>query len=209
MDNEKKRLIIGLGNPGESYKTTRHNVGFMVAESFALKHGFTFKHASHAFGELAHGTLDGMQVFVLKPMTFVNESGTAVRRCMDYYKVPLEHLIVVADDAALPLGAMRMRTKGSCGGHNGLFSIEAHVHTQEYARFRIGIGGPAGAMMKDYVLSAFSSEESRIIAETIGQAVLALELWVIAGIAAAMQKVNAKNEVKGDNNNDQAKETSL
>jgi peptidyl-tRNA hydrolase, PTH1 family len=197
MDSKKKRLIIGLGNPGESYKSTRHNVGFMIADAFAHKKGLSFKHASHVLGELAQGMLEETQVFILKPMTFMNESGAAVRRCVDYYKVALEDLIVIADDAALPLGMMRMRTKGSCGGHNGLLSIETHVNTQDYPRFRIGIGGPPPGRMKDYVLTVFSSEESRIIEETIVQAVHALELWITAGIAAAMQMANQKIEGNG------------
>src|ERR1700729_2258291 len=105
MDNEKIRLIIGLGNPGASYKKTRHNVGFVIADAFARKKGFSFKHAAHVLGELAQGTVDDTKVLVLQPMTYMNESGNAVRRCIDYYKVPLEDLIVVSDDAALPVGS--------------------------------------------------------------------------------------------------------
>jgi len=210
MDDEKIRLIIGLGNPGASYKTTRHNVGFRIADAFGIKQGFSLKFDSHVQGELAQGTVDDKRVFILKPMTFMNESGTSVRRCIDYYKIPVEHLIVITDDAALPLGMMRMRAKGSSGGHNGLYSIESHLNTQDYPRFRIGVGEPPPGEMKDFVLSAFSPDESRVIEETISQAVRALEIWVIAGITAAMAVSNVqKNEVKGDNKNDQAKETSL
>src|SRR5690349_2657732 len=113
--DEKKRLIIGLGNPGAAYKGTRHNVGFMIVEAFAHKNGLSFKSASHVFGELAQGVVGNKKVFVLEPMTYMNESGLSVRRCVDYYKVPLDDLIVVSDDAALPVGTLRMRTKGSCG----------------------------------------------------------------------------------------------
>lgn len=211
MDNERKRLIIGLGNPGDAYKKTRHNVGFEVVSTLAQKNGWSFKHAAHMFGELAQGVVDDTQILVLKPMTFMNESGIAVRRCVEYYKVPLDSLIVVSDDAALPSGTIRMRTKGSCGGHNGLYSIETHLNTQHYARLRVGIGAPVHVEMKDHVLSGFSAEEIPLMEEAASQAVRVLELWVLAGIAAAMQAANAlaKHENKKENNNDQAKETSL
>jgi PTH1 family peptidyl-tRNA hydrolase len=164
----------------------------MIVEAFTHKNGLSFKSASHLFGELAQGVVGDKKVFVLEPTTYMNESGLSVRRCVDYYKVPLEDLLVVSDDAALPVGMLRMRTKGSCGGHNGLNSIEAHVNSEHYARLRVGIGSPPDARLKDYVLSTFSQGEEAVVQEAILQAVQALELWLMAGIAAAMQAINAK-----------------
>lgn len=211
MDSDNIRLIIGLGNPGESYKQTRHNVGFRIVNAFASKHHFAFKQASSLSGELAQGVIDAKKVLVFKSNTFMNESGVAIRRCVDYYKVPAEHLVIITDDAALPVGTMRMRTRGSSGGHNGLNSIEMHLNTQHYPRFRIGIGSPAQGRMKDFVLENFSSQEQHLVEEMIARAVDALEIWISAGIAAAMQTANAQKKVdnSGDKKHDQGKETPL
>lgn len=214
--DEKTRLIIGLGNPGATYKDTRHNVGFNIVRTFAQKQGFSFKGAAHLVGELAQGMIDERKVLVFQPSTFMNESGVAVQKCIEYYKVPLHHFIVVSDDTALPVGAMRMRMKGSSGGHNGLKSIEMHLHSQAYPRFRIGVGNPEQESMKDYVLGTFSKEECLVMEEVIVKAVHALELWVSVGMIASMREVNRSHAQKpkqklneGDKTNGQAKETSL
>ncbi|MBS0605201.1 MAG: aminoacyl-tRNA hydrolase [Verrucomicrobia bacterium] len=198
MEELEKYLIIGLGNPGAPYKQTRHNVGFNIVQSFADKHGMQFKHASHLIGDFAQGSFRDKKVFTLLPTTFMNSSGDAVRRCIDYFKVPLDHLIVVCDDVALPTGTMRIRSKGSCGGHNGLKSIEAHLNTEYYARLRIGVGAPGGEVLADYVLGRFSQEESKIIEAVAAKAIEVLDLWIGAGIAAAMQVANSapKDQVK-------------
>jgi peptidyl-tRNA hydrolase, PTH1 family len=196
VDETEKFLIVGLGNPGAKYKNTRHNVGFQILQSLADKKGVSFKHSSQLVGEMAQATFRDKKVFLLQPSTYMNLSGEAVRRSVDYYKIPLDHLIVVCDDVALPLGTMRMRTKGSSGGHNGLESIEAHLNTEFYARLRIGVGGPGNQVLSDYVLGRFSEEEAKAIGEIEVKAVEVLELWIAAGIAVAMQTSNriVKNE---------------
>lgn len=192
MDELEKFLIVGLGNPGEAYKETRHNVGFNIVQSLGKKHGLTFRHASHLIGDLAQGTVRDKKVMLLLPTTFMNSSGDAVRRCIDYFQVPLDHMIVVCDDVALPINTIRMRSKGSCGGHNGLKSIEEHIHTEHYARLRIGVGAPEHEGLADYVLGRFSQEEKKIIEEMTVKAIEVLELWITAGIPAAMQSANAQ-----------------
>jgi len=196
VEEQEKFLIVGLGNPGSAYRETRHNVGFHIVESFGEKHSFPFRHASHLIGDLAQGNLDGKKILLLLPTTFMNSSGDAVRRCLDYFQVALDHLIVVCDDVALPLGTLRMRPKGSCGGHNGLKSIEAHVHTEHYARLRVGVGGPGQAELADYVLGRFSQEEKSSVEEMRVKALEVLKLWIGAGAPAAMQCANAKEELK-------------
>jgi peptidyl-tRNA hydrolase, PTH1 family len=191
VDEIEKFLIIGLGNPGRQYQHTRHNVGFSIAQMFALKQKTQFKHASHLCGDIASALIGDKKVLILLPTTFMNSSGDAVRRCVDYYKVPLDHLMVICDDVALPLGVMRMRSRGSCGGHNGLKSIETHLNTEHYARLRVGVGGPDSEALSDYVLGQFSQEENKIIEEAAVKAIHVLELWMSSGIASAMQTANS------------------
>lgn len=192
MDAFEKYLIVGLGNPGEAYAKTRHNVGFNVVQSLAKKHGIKFKNASHLIGDVAQAQIHGKRELLLLPTTFMNSSGDAVKRCLDEFKVPLDCLMVVCDDIALPLGLMRIRSKGSSGGHNGLKSIEAHLNTEHYARLRIGISPPEQKTLVDHVLGRFSQEELKVIEEISAKAVEVLELWIAAGIATAMQAANAR-----------------
>ena len=192
MDQEENYLIVGLGNPGEAYKKTRHNVGFNIVQSLAKKHSLSFKHASHLIGDVAQGQICGKKGLLLLPTTFMNSSGDAVRRCIDYFKIALDHMMVVCDDVALPIGTLRLRSKGSSGGHNGLKSIEAHVHTQFYARLKIGVSSPEQEELTDYVLGKFTQEESKKIQEMTEKAIEVLELWIAAGIAMAMKKANTK-----------------
>ena len=189
-------LIVGLGNPGEAYRNTRHNVGFEVVRGFAEKRGWSFRHASNLIGELAQGEVDGKKVLLLLPATFMNSSGDALRRCVEYYKVPVDQLLVVCDDVALPLGTMRIRARGSAGGHNGLKSVEAHLRTSHYMRLRIGVGSPSGGDLADYVLGRFDSSEKLVVDQMVGKAVDILLLYLEKGDAAAMQIANAikKNE---------------
>jgi PTH1 family peptidyl-tRNA hydrolase len=200
MDELEKFLVVGLGNPGAAYKETRHNVGFRIVQSLAKKHGLTFRHADHLIGDAAQGTVRDKKVILLLPTTFMNSSGDAVRRCIDYFKVPLDHLIVVCDDVALPIGTIRVKPKGSCGGHNGLKSIEAHLNTEHYARLRVGVSAPGSEDLADYVLGKFSQEENRVIEETTLKAVEVLDVWMTVGIASAMQTANAKIKEEGETN---------
>lgn len=202
MDELETFLIIGLGNPGSAYDQTRHNVGFRIVETFAEKHKLKFKHASELIGDVAQGKVGEKQGVLLLPTTYMNSSGVAVKRCVDRFKVPMDHLMVVCDDIALDLGTMRIRSKGSPGGHNGLKSIQAHLNTEHYARFRIGISPPGQEKLEDYVLGTFSPQEQKVIEEMTTKAVEVLELWMAAGIAMAMRTANARNkdEEEGENN---------
>lgn len=187
------KLIVGLGNPGPRYRRTRHNVGFEVLAAFAKQHKLVFQEHSRWLGALAQGVLEGCEFALLLPGTFMNESGQAVKRCVSELKAPLDELLVVCDDVALPLGKTRIRLKGSAGGHNGLKSIEAHLGTQHYARLRIGIGDSRGGDLADYVLDRFLPEEQEIMEETVEKAVAILTLYITQGIAAAMQFKNEEN----------------
>jgi PTH1 family peptidyl-tRNA hydrolase len=174
-------------------------VGFHIVETLAKKQRLGFKHAAHLNGDVAHGEICGKKGVLLLPMTYMNLSGEAVRRCIDYFKIALDHLIVVCDDVALPLGTIRIRSKGSTGGHNGLKNIEEHLGTEYYARLRIGVSAPGVEELDEYVLGKFSQEEMKKVEEITIKAVEALELWIAAGIAAAMQTANAQN-LEGEKN---------
>ncbi len=204
MNEQEKFLIVGLGNPGEAYTQTRHNVGFNIVQSFGSKHGLSFRHASHLVGDLAQGSIREKKVLLLLPTTFMNSSGDAVRRCLDYYQVPLERTLIVCDDVALPLETIRLRSKGSSGGHNGLKSIIEHINTEYFARLRIGVGAPGQEDLADYVLGRFAQAEREIIEEINSKVIEVLEVWLAAGIAAAMQLANAQTEQvkkeEGENN---------
>jgi PTH1 family peptidyl-tRNA hydrolase len=199
LQNDKQEnhyLIVGLGNPGGGYQYTRHNLGFLVVQALAQARGLSFRHSSDLIGELAKGEVGGKKLFILQPATYMNSSGDAVRRCIDYYRVPIENMIIVCDDVALNLGTMRIRARGSDGGHNGLKSIAAHLRTQYYARLRIGVGAPGQAQLADYVLGRFTAEERVTVATMVEKARHVLELWISQGVAAAMQEAN-----KEDNKN--------
>ncbi len=161
-----KYLIIGLGNKGEEYAETRHNIGFKVADKIAEAIDTTFKTAN--FGWLAEGKYKGRKVFVLKPDTYMNLSGNAVKFWMQKENIPLENIMVVTDDLALPFGSLRMRKKGSDAGHNGLKNIQEVLQTQEYARLRFGISSEFDkGKQVDYVLGKWSEEEQEKLPERI------------------------------------------
>lgn len=189
-------LIVGLGNPGPEYQKTRHNSGFRVVEAFAEKKGWKFRSSSKVKGRLAHGEIGGKTLFLLEPLTFMNESGLSVKACVDGLKIPLDHLIVVHDDIAFMCGELRMRGQGGAGGHNGLKSIAEHLNTEYYARLRVGIGAPKEEILADYVLEPFSLEEEELIKEATLRSLLILSVWIEEGKEAAMQIANAK---KGEN----------
>lgn len=176
-------LVAGLGNPGGEYEGTRHNLGFDVVSKLAEKHRFSFQKERKVKGFLAKGEVEGRALFLLKPVTYMNESGVAVAAALRYFEIPLSHLLVVVDDVAIPLGQMRMREQGSFGGHNGLKSIEAHLGVNSFARLRIGVGKQQeGEDLADYVLGRFSQEEKEKLPEILEGAVRSIELWMEQGI---------------------------
>lgn len=176
---EERYLIVGLGNPGETYDDTRHNIGFKIVKALAEKHKITFRSSLFRMkGSMGEGIIQEKKVQLLLPMTFMNESGAAVRKGVNYYQLPLDHLIVVTDDVDLPFGTLRLKEKGSSGGHKGLKSVEAHLGTQDYARLKAGVGGREKGDLADYVLGKFTKEEQSALPEIVDRAVTALELWI-------------------------------
>jgi len=179
MESEsRKELIVGLGNPGKKYEFTRHNFGQMVLYAFAEKNHFSFKKEREFKGEVAKGTWKKGKIFLLFPTTYMNLSGQAVRKIVDFYKISLENILIISDDAALPFGNHRFRDKGSAGGHNGLKSIEESLGTQDYQRLKLGVGEPLVGFLEDYVLSPFTKEEQEKLPEMITQGVTFLEEWL-------------------------------
>jgi PTH1 family peptidyl-tRNA hydrolase len=181
-------LIVGLGNPGPQYLLTRHNVGFLVLDAWADEDSFRFNDVRSRFGQIAQAP-DGTRL--LKPLTFMNESGKAVATWLDWLKLTPAALLVIVDDVALPLGQIRVRRGGSAGGHNGLKSIETSIGTNAYARVRCGVGAvPPGWALEKWVLSRFRSEEEDAVGEMIGTARRAIQCCQSEGIAVAMNRFN-------------------
>jgi PTH1 family peptidyl-tRNA hydrolase len=182
-------LIVGLGNPGAQYAGTRHNVGFEVIERLAERHGIAVRRRTLR-SVLGDGAIEGRRVLLARPMTYMNLSGEAVGAICRMYRIPPEQTIVIVDDVALPLGRLRLRLKGSCGGHNGLESVERHLNTQEYPRVRIGVGSARPGELIDHVLSRFRPDERPIIAEAIDRAADAVETALRDGFEQAMNVYN-------------------
>lgn len=185
----KKFLIVGLGNIGPEYVDTRHNIGFMIADRLVADAGDSF--SSCRYGDMAKIRVKNCQLLVLKPSTFMNLSGVAVRYWMNKEKMPLENLLVLVDDLALPFGKIRLRGSGSDAGHNGLKNIASELGTQNYARLRFGIGNDyaPGAQVK-FVLGEFDDEERRELPERIEVAAKAVKDFCLSGLAHAMTNFN-------------------
>lgn len=187
--NMKKFLIVGLGNIGEDYVGTRHNIGFMIADRLASEAGVQF--SSCRYGDMTTVKVKNCELMVLKPSTFMNLSGVAVRYWMNKEKLPLEQLLVLVDDLSLPLGTIRIRESGSEAGHNGLKNISEQLGTRNYARLKFGIGNnfPKGGQI-DFVLSQFEPEEQEILNQKINVAAEAVKAFCLSGAAFAMTHFN-------------------
>ena len=187
-------LVVGLGNPGREYKKNRHNVGFQVIDFFAAQHGLDFtRQQSNA--AIASGTIAGRSVTLAKPMAFMNASGGPVSALMKFFKVDIDHLLVIADDLDLPIGTIRLKPEGGSGGQNGIKDIINRLGSKEFARMRIGIGRPQGKMDPTaYVLQDFSAEQQETIDIAYERASNAIETWLSDGIVLAMSRHNAPAE---------------
>lgn len=184
-----KYLIVGLGNPGEKYQQTRHNIGFMILDAWASASNVYFN--TERYAQVAEYWYKTRHIILIKPSTFMNLSGNAVRYWLQKEHIPLENLLVVVDDVALPFGAIRIRAKGSNGGHNGLAHIDESLQTNEYARLRFGIGNNyAKGQQANYVLSPFNEEEKKVLPLYIEHAIKALETFVLVGIEHCMNEFN-------------------
>ncbi|MDR0221007.1 MAG: aminoacyl-tRNA hydrolase [Lachnospiraceae bacterium] len=188
-------FIIGLGNPGRRYAGTRHNIGFDVVDALAKKHQLRVKTLHHR-SLMGKGSVLGHKVFLVKPLTYMNLSGECVRRVRDYYKIDEKsELLVVCDDIALPPGQIRIRKKGSDGGHKGLRSIIGCLGHNEFLRMRIGVGEkPAGEELIEHVLGQFAADDAQVMREATGNAVAAIECILEEGADSAMNKFNARRE---------------
>jgi len=184
------KLIVGLGNPGSEYRQTRHNIGFEVVEHLAEITNISLDQSKFN-GLFGKGKIQGQDVVLLKPLTYMNASGESVGPFMRFYKVDLSDLIVVYDDLDLAVGKMRLRLKGSAGGHNGMKSIIQHVGSQDFKRVRVGIGRPEGRQpVVDFVLKPFSKEERLVVEETIEKAALAVKMAVAEPFLNVMNQFN-------------------
>ena len=185
-------IIAGLGNPGKEYEETRHNAGFKVIDRLSDKYNIDVTEGKFK-GLIGKGVIDGNKVILVKPLTYMNNSGECIRAVMDYYKAGTEDLIVIYDDISLAPGKLRLRPKGSAGGHNGIKSIIAHLGTEKFKRIRVGVGEkPKNWDLADFVLSPFKPEEKDAVREGIEKAAKAVEVILTDGADAAMNRYNKK-----------------
>lgn len=184
-----KYLIVGLGNIGTEYHHTRHNIGFDVADAFAAKHGATFR--SDRLADVAEVKWKGRIFVVIKPTTYMNLSGKAVKYWMDKEKIPVENILVIMDELALPLNVIRLRPGGSDAGHNGLKSIQESIATNQYPRLRFGIGNdfPKGRQV-DYVLGKWSAKEEPVVQQKIDKCTEVIESFASIGLQRSMNNYN-------------------
>ena len=189
--SEEVTLIVGLGNPGREYAANRHNIGFLTADRWVATHGIVFNKVQH-HAIIAPGRVDDRRVIAAKPQTYMNDSGRAVGALLRFYKVPLMRLLVIFDDLDLPFGTIRLRAEGGAGGHNGMRSIMQHLGGNQFARLRMGIGRPPGRMdPAAFVLQDFNRVEQAVLDGWLDRAAEAVDVFVTAGITAAMNQFNA------------------
>jgi PTH1 family peptidyl-tRNA hydrolase len=188
------KLVVGLGNPGRPYAGTRHNVGFDVLDALAGRHRLDWESAP---ADALLAKWRAASVLLAKPLTFMNLSGAAIGDLLRFYKIDLPDLFVVVDDVNLELGRLRARPSGSAGGHNGLKSVIAAFGSEDFARLRIGVGrGDGRRDLADHVLAKFDPEERTIVAEAVGRAADATELFVAEGIGPVMNRFNRKEDAE-------------
>lgn len=189
-------IIVGLGNPSKEYEKTRHNAGFDVIDELADRLGVCVSDRKHK-ALCGKGMIGGEKVILAKPQTFMNLSGESVRALVDFYKPDPDHIIIVYDDISLREGQLRIRLKGSAGGHNGIKSIISHLGTQEFPRIRVGVGEKPEQMdLADYVLGHFSKGEKEVMDEAFQEAACAACMMIEDGADKAMNRFNAKHQAK-------------
>src|SRR6516165_4574903 len=188
------KVVVGLGNPGKRYYGTRHNVGFAVIDSLAASPQ-AGRFQSRFQAQVCEWMDETGKILLVKPETFMNLSGRCVREVMDFYQMPLTDLLVVCDDINLPLGKLRVRAKGTHGGHNGLRDIQNHLGTTEYARLRLGVDSPRDDAV-DHVLGRFSAAERKVIDDAVLLAAQAVLVWASQGVEACMNLYNGPQDPK-------------
>lgn len=189
IESMKKFLVVGLGNIGEEYAETRHNIGFKVLDALAKNEEFSF--ATQKLGDLGSFKIKGRTVHCLKPSTYMNRSGKALKYWMEKEKIPLANVLVITDDINLTFGMLRLKTKGSDGGHNGLKDIQTILQTTSYNRLRFGVGADFGkGRQVEYVLGKWSDEEGKNLKERLVRTSAAIKSFVLAGVAITMNQYN-------------------
>ena len=199
MQSGDLRLVVGLGNPGQKYVGTRHNVGFMALEAYAAAEQSRFRSMAKLQGEVAEVGIGSGRIRLLMPQTFMNESGRSIRAALDWFDLSADQVLVLVDDMDLPLGRLRLRAKGSAGGHNGLRSTIQHLGTQEFARLRIGIGAPGRTAAErrertvSHVLGSFHKNEQPMLDAVLEEVIRGLDLIQRQGLERAGNRLNGVN----------------
>ena len=204
MQSGDLRLVVGLGNPGQKYVGTRHNVGFMALEAYAAAEQSRFRSMAKLQGEVAEVGIGSGRIRLLMPQTFMNESGRSIRAALDWFDLSADQMLVLVDDMDLPLGRLRLRAKGSAGGHNGLRSTIQHLGTQEFARLRIGIGAPGCTAAErrertvSHVLGSFHKNEQPMLDAVLDEVLRGLDLIQRQGLERAGNRLNGVNLMPQD-----------
>lgn len=188
-----KSLIAGLGNIGDKYKKTRHNIGFEVILELAKKKKWKFKEKKKLKGEVAEGNIDGKRVYLLKPKTYMNRSGESVKASVLFFKIEIENILVIVDDVNIPFGEFRLKKDSGSGGQKGLENVEEYLG-KGYARLRIGIGGKNIKNLSSYVLRRFTKEENKRLKKIIKEAMEIIYLWLMQGVEVAMNMANVRKK---------------
>jgi peptidyl-tRNA hydrolase, PTH1 family len=192
VEDSRIRLVAGLGNPGPEYAGTRHNIGFLALDFFAQRENITFERQAKWDAIVGKSG----NIFLVKPLTFMNHSGEAISAVSSFYKISASNMLIVLDDFALPLGRLRIRQRGGAGGHNGLESVIMHLASEDVPRLRLGIGAAPERGSWDYVLSPFFEEENEQVANMIKRAAAAIKCAIDNGIVSAMNTFNAEDKSK-------------
>lgn len=203
-------LIVGLRNPGEKYRYTRHNIGALLVEKLSQLYSTTWNSAFQ--GDLGSTTIEGRKVYFLLPSTYMNLSGFSVQTAVDYYKLPLQNLLILCDDVDIPFGEIRIRAEGGTGGHNGLKHIEQQLASPFYSRLRLGVGKDPSRDLADYVLERFSSRETDEMQPFLDRGIEVVKMWIAQGVPVASQKAGQLNhdyKLKGVNPNENNRSSSL
>ena len=190
------KMIVGLGNPGEKYFETRHNVGFMLIDKMCKEQNLKFTTDKIFQAEIASTFFYGEKVYFVKPTTFMNESGKAVHALLSYYGLDIEDLVVIYDDLDIPIGALRIRTSGSSGTHNGMKSVVSQLGSRDFPRVRIGIGSNKDDNLIDFVIGKPSKSEEAVLSDTVSEAAHAVECYIADGIDKAMNRFNSGKVTK-------------
>lgn len=192
MTESSPWILVGLGNPGDKYRDTRHNIGFHIIEAVSERHNITLKQDKAFLSHLGRGKIAGQSVILLMPQTFMNRSGEAVARVSRYYHSPPPKILVIVDDTALAFGRIRYRPNGSAGTHNGLRSLVAELGSTDFPRLRVGVGAPPAEWdLSDYVLGRFNPEENRVLPQLVSACADSVAYWLHHGSQKAMNQYNA------------------